>query len=55
MKSKINMSIKYRENYRPFAPSVIAEKSHFVFFCHDKNYKCNHMERVIKVRNKIHK
>lgn len=51
MKSKINMSIKYRENYRPFAPSVVAEKSH-IFFCHEKNYKFNHMERVINVRNK---
>ncbi len=51
MKSKINLSIKYRENYRPFAPSVISEKSH-IFFNHEKNYECNYMERVIKVRNK---
>ena len=52
MKSKINSSIKYRENYRPFAPSVISEKSH-LFFEHKKDYKCNFMERVIKVRKKF--
>ena len=51
MKSKINLSIKYRENYRPFAPSVKSEKSH-IFFDHDKDYKCNFMEKVIKVRKK---
>lgn len=51
IKSKINFSIKYRENYRPFAPSVISEKSH-IFFNNKKNYKCNFMEKVINVRKK---
>jgi len=45
------MSIKYREKYRPFAPSVIEEKAN-IFFNVKKNYKCEYMEKVIPVRKK---
>ncbi len=31
MQSRINMSIKYRESFRPFAPIVLAEKSYEYF------------------------
>ena len=31
MKDKINKSIKYRENFRPFAPAVLEEKAKRVF------------------------
>ena len=48
-KDKINSSIKYRENYRPFAPSVIEEKASN-FFEVQKNYKCRYMEKVVPVK-----
>ena len=55
-KDLINSSIKYREKYRPFAPSVIEEKAD-KFFSVKKGYKCKYMEKVIKVkpefRNKL--
>ena len=55
-KDLINSSIKYREKYRPFAPSVIEEKAD-KFFDVKKGYKCRYMEKVIKVkpeyRNKL--
>ena len=50
-KDKINKYIKYRENYRPFAPSVIEEKAN-IFFEVNKDYKCKYMEKVIPVRKK---
>ena len=31
MKNKVNDSIKFRENWRPFAPSVLVEKAHEYF------------------------
>lgn len=31
MQKKLNLKIKYREGFRPFAPSVLAEHSHEVF------------------------
>ena len=34
MQKKLNLKIKYRESFRPFAPSVIAEDSH-LFFDHE--------------------
>ena len=49
MKDKINSIIKYRESYRPFAPSVLYEKAH-LFFEVSKNFECNYMEKVIPVR-----
>lgn len=49
MKDKINSIIKYRESYRPFAPSVLYEKAH-QFFEVSENFECNYMEKVIPVR-----
>jgi carbamoyltransferase len=31
MQKKLNLKIKYREGFRPFAPSVLAEESHHYF------------------------
>ena len=51
IKSLINNSIKYRETYRPFAPSITEENLEKFFEsggCKQNNY----MERVFKVRNR---
>ena len=51
IKSLINNSIKYREAYRPFAPSITEENLEKFF----ENGGCkqnNYMERVFKVRNR---
>jgi carbamoyltransferase len=49
MKDKINSIIKYRESYRPFAPSILYEKAH-LFFEVSENFECNYMEKVVPVR-----
>ncbi len=49
MKDRINAMIKYRENYRPFAPVVDAKKAH-VYFDVAKGYESNYMEKVALVR-----
>ncbi len=49
MKDRINQSVKYRENYRPFAPSV-AEESVNKFFESESDVKNEYMERVFKVK-----
>jgi carbamoyltransferase len=49
MKDKINSMIKYRESYRPFAPSTLTEKAKEIFDVPD-NYLCPYMEKVVKVR-----
>lgn len=54
MKDKINSIIKYRESYRPFAPSVLYEKA-YVFFDVPKGYECNYMEKVVFVRKEYQK
>ena len=54
MKDKINNMIKYRENYRPFAPAALKEKA-TEFFEVEKDYKCCYMEKVIKVKKKWRK
>ena len=51
MKNKINSIIKYRESYRPFAPSILFEKAH-IYFEVPKGYECNFMEKVIPVKKK---
>ncbi len=48
-KDKINSLIKYREKYRPFAPAVVQEKAKDFFEVGSK-YKCDYMEKVIKVK-----
>jgi len=49
IKDKINSAIKYREEYRPFAPMVISEKVSN-FFITDTKFESAHMEKVVKVR-----
>ena len=51
IKDKINSAIKYREDYRPFAPMVVSEKVNN-YFVVDSNFKSNNMEKVVKVRKK---
>ncbi len=48
-KSLINNKIKYREDYRPFAPVCLQNNAH-KFFEVDKNYQCNSMEKVVRIR-----
>ena len=50
-KDKINAMVKYREKFRPFAPSVIFEKTS-KFFDVNKNFENHYMEKVVKVKNK---
>ncbi len=52
MKDKINSIIKYRESYRPFAPSVIQEKASKFFDVPD-DFQCPYMEKVIPVKSEF--
>ena len=52
IKKEINDSIKYREAYRPFAPSII-QNSASKFFEVPNNYECKYMEKVIKVKKEF--
>jgi len=54
MKDKINSMIKYRENYRPFAPAVLAEKAS-IYFEIPKNFSSNYMEKVMPIKKQYHK
>lgn len=47
----INSSIKYRENYRPFAPSVIEEEFEKYFYT-DGIKQNNYIERVFRIKEK---
>jgi carbamoyltransferase len=49
MKDTINACVKYREEYRPFAPVVPAEQAHR-FFEVSENYRAPYMEKVVQVR-----
>jgi carbamoyltransferase len=49
VKDKINQLIKYRENYRPFAPAAIYEDAQ-KYFEIDNQYECHFMEKVVPVR-----
>ncbi len=49
MKDKINSVIKYRESYRPFAPSVKFEDAD-KYFEVPNGYECFFMEKVIPVK-----
>jgi carbamoyltransferase len=47
MKDKINANVKFREEFRPFAPSVLEEKANEYF----KNYRPTpYMERVLTIK-----
>jgi len=49
MKDLVNHSIKYRENFRPFAPSILEEKVSQYFECGPKD-RVHFMERVYLIR-----
>ena len=51
IKNLINNSIKYRETYRPFAPSITEENLE-KFFESDGCKQNNYMERVFKVKKR---
>ena len=48
-KNLINSKIKYREDYRPFAP-ICLQKHASKYFDVDDKYQCRSMEKVVKVR-----
>ena len=52
MKNKINAIIKYRESYRPFAPSIIEEKAS-KFFNVPEKFQCKYMEKVVPVKSEF--
>lgn len=54
MKDIINNAIKYRENYRPFAPAVLGEHAHRIFEM-KKDIKVNFMQKAVKIRKKWRK
>jgi carbamoyltransferase len=54
VKDRINASIKYRESYRPFAPSVLFDEAH-KFFEVPRHFDSPYMERVIPVRQRFRK
>jgi carbamoyltransferase len=49
MKDRINMAVKYRESYRPFAPAVLAEAAADYFEGAD-GHSVSYMEKVFMVR-----
>ena len=49
MKDIINKAVKYRENFRPFAPAVLGEKAHEIFDI-KKDNKIEYMEKAIMVK-----
>ena len=49
MKDKINSAIKFRESFRPFAPSVIEEEA-WKYFDIKPNQKVPFMEKVVQIR-----
>jgi len=53
IKDKINSIIKYRENYRPFAPVVLSERAH-TYFEIPEGFESNYMERVVPVKPEYH-
>ncbi len=50
MQSKLNLKIKYRESFRPFAPSVLSEKTSEYF---DMDYESPYMLFVAEVKKEM--
>lgn len=48
MKDKVNKTIKYRENFRPFAPSVLLERANEFF---TDLVETPYMEKVLKIKD----
>jgi carbamoyltransferase len=51
MKDTLNSVIKYRENFRPFAPSIIEEHA-IKYFDIDKKEKIYYMEKIFNLKKK---
>ena len=49
-KDLVNKAIKFRENFRPFAPAVLDEYKNKIFEIPNRR-EVNYMERVYKIRN----
>ena len=49
-KDLVNKAIKFRENFRPFAPAVLDEYKYKIFEIPNRR-EVNYMERVYKIRN----
>jgi len=49
MKDKVNKAVKYRETFRPFAPSILEERVAEYFEC-DKNARVPFMEKVFMIK-----
>ena len=49
MKDKINAVIKYREAYRPFAPSILGDRVR-EYFDVEEGFTCDYMEKVVPFR-----
>ncbi|KKQ57706.1 MAG: Carbamoyl transferase [Parcubacteria group bacterium GW2011_GWA2_38_13] len=54
MKDKLNIAIKYRESFRPFAPSILEEKKMEYFEC-DGNDSSPFMEKVFQIKKEKQK
>ena len=52
MKSKVNATIKYREDFRPFAPSILLEKIDEYF---ENAVPTPYMEKASRIRTEKHK
>jgi carbamoyltransferase len=52
MKDKINLAVKFRESYRPFAPAIIDDYKNS-YFLNGKNINSNYMERTEKFLKNI--
>ena len=52
MKDKINAMIKYRESYRPFAPSAL-KGSASKYFDVPEGFESHYMEQVVQVRKEM--
>ena len=46
IKVKLNKIIKFRENFRPFAPSILHEKFSEYFISNNKKNDINYMEKI---------
>lgn len=54
MKDKVNSAVKYREAFRPFAPSILEERVAEYFEC-DKDARVPFMEKVFMIRSEKRK
>lgn len=53
MKDRINQAVKYRENFRPFAPSIL-EESMTKYFEVSRYVPVPYMEKVLPIRKEFH-